>query len=220
MLADQLHVTRQTISRWENGSTYPNLDTLVELSDRLQISLDKLLKSDEVPVAPVVHRISRDVQLKRRYLRGLIVIVSLIVLLGGLIGLLSWGHRNQIVVIDRVNPFLTTKLGYGVLPTKVTGMADTYVSDDPFGKGSWLKFYSGQPTKTARWVLVKHKDHMWVQFVSCAVIKFRSSCVNRLDRPILSIISRQKGRGLVGNFGIESWGISNLYGRSFRCLGS
>ncbi|WEE36518.1 helix-turn-helix domain-containing protein [Lactiplantibacillus paraplantarum] len=157
VLADQLHVTRQTISRWENGSTYPNLDTLVELSDRLQISLDKLLKSDEVPVAPVVHRISRDVQLKRRYLRGLIVIVSLIVLLGGLIGLLSWGHRNQIVVIDRVNPFLTTKLGYGVLPTKVTGMADTYVSDDPFGKGSWLKFYSGQPTKTARWVLVKHK---------------------------------------------------------------
>lgn len=157
VLADQLHVTRQTISRWENGSTYPNLDTLVELSDRLQISLDKLLKSDEVPVAPVVHRISRDVQLKRRYLRGLIVIVSLIVLLGGLIGLLSWGHRNQIVVIDRVNPFLTTKLGYGVLPTKVTGMADTYVSDDPFGKGSWLKFYSGQPTQTARWVLVKHK---------------------------------------------------------------
>lgn len=89
VLADQLHVTRQTVSRWENGSTYPNLDTLVELSDRLQISLDKLLKSDEVPVAPVVHQISRDVQLKRRYLRGLIVTVSLIVLLGGLIGLLS-----------------------------------------------------------------------------------------------------------------------------------
>ena len=157
VLADQLHVTRQTVSRWENGSTYPNLDTLVELSDRLQISLDKLLKSDEVPVAPVVHQISRDVQLKRRYLRGLIVTVSLIVLLGGLIVLLSWGHRNQIAAIDRVNPFLTTKLGYGVLPTKGTGMTDTYVSDDPFGKGSWLKFYSGQPTKTARWVLVKHK---------------------------------------------------------------
>lgn len=157
VLADQLHVTRQTVSRWENGSTYPNLDTLVKLSDRLQISLDKLLKSDEVPVAPVVHQISRDVQLKRRYLRGLIVTVSLIVLLGGLIVLLSWGHRNQIADIDRVNPFLTTKLGYGVLPTKVTGMTDTYVSDDPFGKGSWLKFYSGQPTKTARWVLVKHK---------------------------------------------------------------
>lgn len=157
VLADQLHVTRQTVSRWKNGSTYPNLDTLVELSDRLQISLDKLLKSDEVPVAPVVHQISRDVQLKRRYLRGLIVTVSLIVLLGGLIVLLSWGHRNQIAAIDRVNPFLTTKLGYGVLPTKVTGMTDTYVSDDPFGKGSWLKFYSGQPTKTARWVLVKHK---------------------------------------------------------------
>jgi transcriptional regulator with XRE-family HTH domain len=157
VLADQLHVTRQTVSRWENGSTYPNLDTLVELSDRLNISLDKLLKSDEVPVVPVVHQISRDVQLKRRYLRSLIVIISMLVLLASLFGLLSWGHRNQIEMIDRVNPFLSTKLGYGILPTKVTGMADTYVSDDSFGNGEWLKFYSGQPTKSARWVLVKHK---------------------------------------------------------------
>ena len=32
-LADQLHVTRQTLSSWENNLSYPNLDTLVSLSD-------------------------------------------------------------------------------------------------------------------------------------------------------------------------------------------
>ncbi|MDG2981929.1 helix-turn-helix domain-containing protein, partial [Latilactobacillus curvatus] len=26
-LADKLHVTRQTLSRWENNLSYPNLDT-------------------------------------------------------------------------------------------------------------------------------------------------------------------------------------------------
>lgn len=32
-VADQLHVTRQTLSRWENNLSYPNLDTLVNLSE-------------------------------------------------------------------------------------------------------------------------------------------------------------------------------------------
>ncbi|MCS8623036.1 helix-turn-helix transcriptional regulator [Lactiplantibacillus plantarum] len=27
-LADKLHVTRQTLSRWENNLSYPNLDTV------------------------------------------------------------------------------------------------------------------------------------------------------------------------------------------------
>ncbi|WP_282802584.1 helix-turn-helix transcriptional regulator, partial [Secundilactobacillus kimchicus] len=31
-LADQIYVTRQTVSRWENDLAYPNLDTLIELS--------------------------------------------------------------------------------------------------------------------------------------------------------------------------------------------
>lgn len=30
-MADQLFVTRQTVSRWENNLSYPNLDTLVRL---------------------------------------------------------------------------------------------------------------------------------------------------------------------------------------------
>lgn len=157
-LADQLHVTRQTVSRWENGSTYPNLDTLVELSERLSISLDKLLKSDEVPVVPIVHQISRDVQLKRRYRRWLTAIIGLIISAGIIGGILSWGHYTQNVAIDRFNPFLTTQSGYAILPTNVNSSADVYVSDDPFGKGEWLKIVTGQlPTKQTRWVLVRHK---------------------------------------------------------------
>lgn len=36
-LADKLHVTRQTLSRWENNLSYPNLDTLVNLSEFLAV---------------------------------------------------------------------------------------------------------------------------------------------------------------------------------------
>lgn len=40
------HVTRQTVSNWENGKSYPDLQILTDISDRFQISLDKLIKED------------------------------------------------------------------------------------------------------------------------------------------------------------------------------
>lgn len=44
--AEKYYVTRQTISNWENGKSYPDLETLVKISDDFNISLDILLKDD------------------------------------------------------------------------------------------------------------------------------------------------------------------------------
>lgn len=40
------HVTRQTVSNWENQKCYPDLQILVEISNRFNVSLDALLKGD------------------------------------------------------------------------------------------------------------------------------------------------------------------------------
>ena len=45
-LGKLFHVTRQTVSNWENGKSLPDLQTLVRMSDQFHISLDILLKSD------------------------------------------------------------------------------------------------------------------------------------------------------------------------------
>ncbi|WP_461243857.1 helix-turn-helix domain-containing protein [Secundilactobacillus muriivasis] len=45
-MAGQLNVSRQTISSWETGNSYPDIDSLIRLSDAYQISLDVLLKED------------------------------------------------------------------------------------------------------------------------------------------------------------------------------
>ena len=45
-LASQLHVTRQTVSNWENNKNYPDFGTMVELSNMFQVSMDELIKSD------------------------------------------------------------------------------------------------------------------------------------------------------------------------------
>lgn len=45
-LAEVIHVSRQTISNWENNKSYPDLQSLLLLSDYFKISLDELVKGD------------------------------------------------------------------------------------------------------------------------------------------------------------------------------
>lgn len=47
------HVTRQTVPNWENGKSYPDLQVLVDISDRFEISLDTLLKEDSKMVKSI-----------------------------------------------------------------------------------------------------------------------------------------------------------------------
>lgn len=45
-LAEKVFVTRQTISNWENGKNYPDINSLVLLSTFFGVSLDILVKGD------------------------------------------------------------------------------------------------------------------------------------------------------------------------------
>lgn len=45
-LADQVFVTRQTVSNWENNKNYPDINSLLLLSSLFGISLDILVKGD------------------------------------------------------------------------------------------------------------------------------------------------------------------------------
>ena len=43
-LADKIYVSRQTISNWENEKNYPDIKSLVLMSEVFQVSLDNLIK--------------------------------------------------------------------------------------------------------------------------------------------------------------------------------
>ena len=45
-LAEKVYVTRQTISNWENGKSYPDIHSLLLLSSLFDVSLDQLIKGD------------------------------------------------------------------------------------------------------------------------------------------------------------------------------
>lgn len=44
-LAEKVFVTRQAVSRWENGETVPNTETLKLLSNLFDVSINTLLGS-------------------------------------------------------------------------------------------------------------------------------------------------------------------------------
>lgn len=45
-VAEEIHVSRQTISNWENEKFYPDIISIIKLSNLYSISLDELLKGD------------------------------------------------------------------------------------------------------------------------------------------------------------------------------
>lgn len=48
-VAKQLNISRQAISKWENGKGYPDLDNLVLLSKLYDVSIDALMKAENIP---------------------------------------------------------------------------------------------------------------------------------------------------------------------------
>jgi transcriptional regulator with XRE-family HTH domain len=46
-LAEKIHVSRQSVSKWETGKNYPSIDVIINLSDLFGITIDEMLRSDE-----------------------------------------------------------------------------------------------------------------------------------------------------------------------------
>lgn len=47
-VAEYLQISRQSISKWENGNSYPDLDNLVKLSVYYEVSIDELVKENQI----------------------------------------------------------------------------------------------------------------------------------------------------------------------------
>jgi len=45
-IAEKLSITRQAVSKWERGINEPDIETLVQLADIYNITIDQLLRAD------------------------------------------------------------------------------------------------------------------------------------------------------------------------------
>lgn len=85
------HVTRQTVSNWENQKSYPDLQTLVQISDKFNVSLDTMLKEDMVMVKKI-----DNFKIYKKAFVGLTAGVLIVGILGGAyIGICKVQHNNM-----------------------------------------------------------------------------------------------------------------------------
>ena len=85
-LADRVYVSRQTISNWENDKSYPDVNSLVLLSEIFQISLDNLIKGDIEVMKDVIQK--EEIVKMNRY--GKIYTIMLIVTVVSAVPLFMW----------------------------------------------------------------------------------------------------------------------------------
>lgn len=85
MLAKELHVGRTTVSNWEIGRNYPDLQLIVTISNVLSISLDTLLGKE----SEIVKEITRDTNIRKSQSRKIKILSALLILviLAGLFGI-------------------------------------------------------------------------------------------------------------------------------------
>lgn len=71
-VAHEIYVSRQTMSSWENGKTYPDVHSLLLLSKVFGVSIDELVKGDVVSMKDMI---SKDALAMERMSIGSVVLI-------------------------------------------------------------------------------------------------------------------------------------------------
>lgn len=97
VIAEKLNVSRQTISNWENEKSYPDIISVIELSNLYSISLDDLLKGDDAMMEHLQES-TNVVKSNQKLLRAIILNIIVVILLVTL-GMLLPSKSYYLVII-------------------------------------------------------------------------------------------------------------------------
>ena len=96
-LAEKVYVTRQTISNWENEKSYPDIISVIALSDLYSVSLDELLKGDQ-KMAEHLEESTNVVKSNKKLTGAILLNIILMILLIALNMLLPEGTYYLVIV--------------------------------------------------------------------------------------------------------------------------
>lgn len=133
--AEALGISRQTVSNWENQKTYPDIRSVVMLSDLYNVSLDYLLKAKEEPaVSDYLNYLeeSTDTVKSKTKLSKFILIITYLLIWSSSI-MLFWYFTNTSDSMKYSLAFLWTLLPVTTLVITVIIGRNNY-----WGKRKWL----------------------------------------------------------------------------------
>lgn len=95
--AEKIDVSRQTISNWENEKSYPDIISVIALSDLYSASLDELLKGDQ-KMAEHLEESTNVVKSNKKLTGAILLNIILMILLIALNMLLPEGTYYLVIV--------------------------------------------------------------------------------------------------------------------------
>lgn len=95
--AEKIDVSRQTISNWENEKSYPDIISVIALSDLYSVSLDELLKGDQ-KIAEHLEESTNVVKSNKKLTGAILLNIILMILLIALNMLLPEGTYYLVIV--------------------------------------------------------------------------------------------------------------------------
>lgn len=95
--AEKIDVSRQTISNWENEKSYPDIISVIALSDLYSVSLDELLKGDQ-KMAEHLEESTNIVKSNKKLTGAILLNIILMILLIALNMLLPEGIYYLVIV--------------------------------------------------------------------------------------------------------------------------
>lgn len=95
--AEKIDVSRQTISNWENEKSYPDIISVIALSDLYSVSLDELLKGDQ-KMAEHLEESTNVVKSNKKLTGAILLNIILMILLSALNMLLPEGTYYLVIV--------------------------------------------------------------------------------------------------------------------------
>ena len=94
-LAQLLNVSRSTVSSWEVGRNYPDLETIISISDLFGITLDNLLREDTQMVKETTKKIKRG-EIYKTILVAIGIVLILFIGYGGKLKLDEHALRSNL----------------------------------------------------------------------------------------------------------------------------
>ena len=131
-VAEVLGVSRQTISNWENGKSYPDIISVIKMSECYGVSLDYLLKGEEKMSAYYDFLEESTNVVKSTGNRNKIIIILSYLLIWALSMIVFWFFTSG-----------SDAMGYSLMYLWIILPVTTFVEsvligkNDFFGKGKW-----------------------------------------------------------------------------------
>ena len=102
-LARAIFVSRQTVSNWETGKTYPDVQSLLLMSDLFGVSIDQLVKGDMEMIDAEIEKAAK----RMKMLAQVMWVFALFAIVVPTLGLFRWGWQTAPSLVILV-------LGWGI----------------------------------------------------------------------------------------------------------